>query len=305
MWDISSDIITALSTAAHNGANITVIMPWSERSSDTSGAATLTAAGARVKWEYTTASAPATATSTTGYESAPMDIHAKFALVDGVAYMDGHNWFTTDVVMQDGIAGDFAAIQADLENFPAAPPGNSTFTTDKQLSLKNESAYLQSVIPTLTSSANEYDFITESFNPNPSGGEYNDDVYDGMCQIAALPAHVTMHVVVEDFSTDSNAAQSALQNLMLLDPNASVRSTSSGQEKISMVRSAVGGMPTSAWFGSSNSTTTDLFDWGMNITNSTMLSALQSYFDPVFNSASAIPSAPAGTAAAPCSSVHP
>jgi hypothetical protein len=299
-WDLSSDIDTALIAAAHNGASVTVITPLSQNSSNSSDIAAIVAAGGHAKYEYT--SSPGTPTASIAYQQAPFDIHAKFALVDGVAYMDGHNWFTTDVVMRDGIAGDFAAIQADLTTFATPAPSNGTFTTDKQVSLKNESAYLQSVIPNLAS-GNEYDFITESFNPN-GDGEYNDDVYDGMCQIAALPAHVTMHVMVEEFSGYSTSAKSALQNLLLLDPNASVHTDNNGHEKISMIRSTVGGAPTSAWFGSSNATTTDLFDWGMNISDPGMLTALQSYFDGVFNAASSIPTPSPGVTAAPCATPH-
>jgi len=319
VWDISSDIRTALVTAAHNGANVTVIMPYSEYSDDESSVPTLTAAGARIKWEYT-GSKPAQPTATVTYESAPMDIHAKFALVDGVAYMDGHNFFTTDVVMQDGILADFNAIQADLENFPspaAEPSPSDSFTTDKQLSLVNESTYLQTIaIPALSGtspSAAEYDFITESYNPSSSSGDYNDDVYGGMCQIASLASQPTMNVIVEDYSSDSSAVHTALTNLLVLDPHAHVFSTSSGQEKISMVRSSVGGTVTSAWFGSSNATTTDLFDWGIDIpaTNTAMLSALGSYFGTaspasgVLGSASPIASPAPGTTPQPCPSIHP
>jgi hypothetical protein len=322
VWDISSDLTNALVTAAKAGANVTVIMPYSEYSSDESSVPTLTNAGARIKWEYTGSSAPAKPTSTVTYESAPMDIHAKFALVDGVAYLDGHNFFSTDVVMQDGILADFNAIQADLENFPnpaAEPSPSDSFTTDKQLSLLNESTYLQSIaIPALSVSggtAAEYDFITESFNPSPypSSVEYNDDVYGGMCQIASLPSQPTMNVIVEDYSTDSTAVHTALTNLLVLDPHAHVYSTSSGQEKISMVRSSVGGTVTSAWFGSSNSTTTDLFDWGIDIpsTDTAMLSALGTYFGTsspatgVLGGAAPIPSPAAGTTPQPCPSIHP
>jgi hypothetical protein len=230
-----------------------------------------------------------------------MDIHAKFALIDGVAYMDGHNWFTTDVILQDPSVGDFNAIQADLATFATPAPSNGSFTTDKQVSLKTETTYLeQTAYPALMSGAAlEYDFVTESYNANSSSGDYNDDVFDEMCAIAALPNHPTMHVMVEDYS-----ANTALENLELLDPNVSVRSVSSGQEKISMIRATVGGAPTNAWFGSSNATTTDLFDWGMDIpgTNTNVLTALQSYFDTTFNGATAI-AAPTGSPA-PCASPH-
>jgi hypothetical protein len=309
-WDLSNDIDTALEAAARNGASVTVITPFSENSSNATDLAAIMAAGGNVKTEYTGSShGSATPGPHIAFQQSPMDIHAKFALVDGIAYMDGHNWFTTDVVMRDKNAADFAAIQADLTTFPTPPAsGNTTsFTTDKQVSLMNESLYLQqTAIPGLTSSANEYDFITESFNPNPSGNEYNDDVYDGMCHVSALAAQPTMHVMVEEFSGYSSAAQTALQSLILRDPNAFVHTESAGGlEKISMIRSTVGGMPSSAWFGSSNATTTDLFDWGMNISDTGMLSALQGYFDAEFSSTSSIPTAAPGTTPAPCASFHP
>jgi hypothetical protein len=90
----------------------------------------------------------------------------------------------------------------------------------------------------------------------------------------------------------------------LLDPNAHVYSTSSGQEKISMIRSTAGGTVTSAWFGSSNATTTDLFDWGMTISDTGILAALQSYYTTTLSSASAIPTPVPGTSPAPCASPH-
>jgi hypothetical protein len=300
-WDLSSDVDTALIAAAQHGASVTVITPYSENGSNSSDIAAIVAAGGHAKVEYT--SSHGTPTASIAYQQAPFDIHAKFAIVDGVAYVDGHNWFTTDVVMRDGIAGDYNAIQADLTTFATPAPSNGTFTTDKQRSLENESAYLQSIIPGLAGT-NEYDFITESFNPN-GDGEYNDDVYDGMCQIAALPAHVTMHVMVESFSGYSASAKAALQNLLLLDPNASVRTDDNGHEKISMLRPTVGGAPASAWYGSSNSTTTDLFDWGMDISDTGILTALQAYFDGVFNAASAVPTPSPGATAAPCATPHP
>ena len=310
-WDLSGAIDTALETAAHNGANVVVITPWSEKSSNASDVAAIISAGGKAVYEYTGATPTPAASptppgnSTTAYQQAPMDIHAKFALVDGRAYADGHNWLTSpvqDVVMADG--NDFAAIQTVLSNL-STTPSNGTFTTDKQLSLQNESAYLQTLLLTNgITTGNEYDFITESFSTVQVSGEYNDDVYDGMCAIAQTGA--TMHLVVEEFSGYSASAKAALQNLELIDINASVRTDDNGHEKISMYRSTVGGTPSSAWFGSSNSTSTDLFDWGLDTSDSGMLAALQSYFDSEYNSqATAIPTASPGVMPSPCSSPHP
>ncbi len=300
-WDLSSAIDTALEAAAHNGASVTVITPYSENSSNSSDLASIIAAGGHAKTEYTSSSG--TASSTTEYQQAPMDIHAKFALVDGRAYADGHNWLTTpvqDVVMADG--NDFAAIQTVLRNL-STTPSNGTFTTDKQQSLLNESNYLQTLLTNGITTGNEYDFITESFSTVQGSGYYNDDVYDGMCAIAQTGA--TMHVVVEEFSGYSATAKAALQNLELIDANASVRTDDNGHEKISMYRSSVGGTPTTAWFGSSNATSTDLFDWGLDITDTGMLGALQTYFDNEYtNQANAIPTASPGVTPAPCATTH-
>jgi hypothetical protein len=306
-WDLSSNVVSALETAAHNGASVTVITPLSQNRSNSAGIATIVAAGGHAKYEYT--SSPGTPASSIAYQQAPMDIHAKFALIDGVAYMDGHNWFNTDVVMRDGFARDFAAIQADLTAFPALPPsGNgTTFSTDKQISLHTESDYIQGISGFLNASS-EFDFITESFNPNPprSGPvEYNDDVYAGLCQIAASASAPTMHVIVERFSGYSSTARAALQNLMLHDPNAFVRTDNHGHEKISMFRPAAGGAPLrGVWFGSSNSTTTDLFDWGMDLSDTGVMTALASYFDAEWSGASPIPAASPGVSASPCPSLH-
>ena len=309
-WDLSSAIDTALESAAHAGANVVVITPWSERSSNGPDVSAIISAGGKAVYEYT-GSAPSPASpspappgnSTTAYQQAPMDIHAKFALIDGRAYADGHNWLTSpvqDVVMADG--NDFSPIQTVLQSL-STTPSNGTFTTDKQQSLQNESNYLQSLLMNGITTGNEYDFITESFSTVQGSGYYNDDVYDGMCAIAQTGA--TMHVVVEEFSGYSTAAKAALQNLELIDANAFVRTDDNGHEKISMFRSTVGGTPSSAWFGSSNATSTDLFDWGLDVTDAGMLGALQTYFDSEYGSqASAIPTASPGVTPAPCATTH-
>jgi len=314
-WDLSSNITSALESAAKNGASVTVITPYSENSDNSSDLSAIIAAGGHAKTEYTSSSGKGTSSKTTAYQLSPMDIHAKFAIVDGILYLDGHNWFNTDVIMQDPVAGDYAAAQADLVTFATPAPSNTAapnenFTTDKQISLHTESNYIQSVIPNLAA-GDEFDFIVESFSDIVSSGDYNDDVYDGLCQVASLPAHVTMHVMVEDYSSSEAAA---LQNLMILDPNAYVKTDSVGHEKITMYRTSVGGAPVNAWFGSSNSTTTDLFDWGIDIpsSNTNMLGALQAWFDNEFgtntgagaNGSTSIPTPAPGATATACGSLH-
>lgn len=305
-WDLSSDLDTALVAAAKAGASVTVITPYSQNSSNSSDIATIVAAGGHAKYEYT--SSVGTPTASIAYQKSPMDIHSKFAIVDGVAYLDGHNWFTTDTVFRDGYAADFAAIQNNLTTFatPAPSSGSATnFTTDKQVSLKAEGDFIQNVaIPALnTGAANEFNFITESYNSNPAAGNYNDNVAIGMCQIAALASHPLLKTVFEQESGYSTTTKSAINNLMLLNPAlaGSIRTNNNGHEKISMIRR--NGTPVAAWFGSSNATTTDLFDWGMTTTDPGILSALATYFDNVEYANATAVATPTGTATA-CGTVH-
>lgn len=312
-WDLSTDLDTALKAAAAKGASVTVITPYSQHTSNDSDIADILGSGANARAVYEYTSSHGTDSATITYKQALMDIHAKLAIVDGKVYMDGHNWFTTDVVVQDTDATDVAAAQTVLNNIAAgtattlasAPSGDATtlFSTDKQVSLKNESDFLQNVaIPDLANgTADEYDFIVESYNVNPVSGNYNDDIGIGMCQISQLSTKPKMHVVLEEESGYNTNTKALLQNLVFADSNADVRSNNNGHEKISMIRKA--GTPVAAWFGSSNATTTDLFDWGMVTTDPALLAALASYFDNTeFANSTAISGA---GVASTCGTVHP
>ena len=312
-WDLSNDLDTALKAAAAKGASVTVITPYSQHTSNDADITDILSAGAGARAVYEYTSSHGTDSSTIAYKQALMDIHAKLAIVDGNVYMDGHNWFTTDVVVKDTDATDLAAAQTVLNNIAAgtattlasAPSGDATtlFSTDKQVSLKNESDFLQNVaIPDLANgSADEYDFIVESYNVNPVSGNYNDNIGISMCQISQLSTKPKMHVVLEEESGYNTNTRALLQNLMFSDSNADVRTNNNGHEKISMIRKA--GTPVAAWFGSSNATTTDLFDWGMVTTDPTLLAALAAYFDDTeFANSTAI----SGTGvASTCGTVHP
>lgn len=275
---MSSDVDSALVTAARNGSNVWVVAPYSQRSSNASDFQTLVANGVHVVDEYT-GSTPASITGSPleTFLHAPMDIHAKFALVDGVAYMDGHNWFTTDVVMRTGSASDFSAIESDLSSFPSPAADNAPFTTDKQISLQAETAYLQGVLANVTSSS-ELDWSSESYNPNPSSGDYNDDVFAALCAIASSPAHPVMKFYVESYPYNTNAGID-IEYMVSFNPNSQIYSSSGGLEKVAILRSTAGGTASSVWFGSSNATTTDLFDWGYTLSDSGVILALEHWFD--------------------------
>jgi hypothetical protein len=269
----------ALVQAARNGANVWAIAPYSQKSSNTSDAQQIVAAGGHWVNEYTGASfTPITSGGSleTGIQS-PMDIHSKFALIDGVAYMDGHNWFSNDVIMRDGSQGDFNVIENNLSSFATPAPSNGAFTSDKQVSLDGEYAYLQNVLPSVTSTS-EFDWSSESYNPNPASGNYNADVFAGLCAIAASPARPVMKFYVEEYPYNA-AAGTDIQYMVSFNPNSEIYSSSGGLEKVALLRSTIGGNASTIWFGSSNATTTDLFDWGMTITDSGMITAVQQWFD--------------------------
>lgn len=284
-WDFSSNLDTALIAAANNGAHVVAIAPYSQDGSNATDITELTNAGVEVRNEYT-GTVPPSAPNQSNIHS-PMDIHAKFALVDGVAYMDGHNWFNTDVVMKDTTQGDFNTIQNVLTTFATPAPSNGSFTTDKQASLQNEAAYINSQT---WGPGTEYDFIVESFNPASSNpAEYNDNVYDAMCAVAKTGA--AMHLMFESETGYSANAKAAIQDLLAVDSNAIAHYNSGGHEKLSMKRGA-----STIWFGSSNSTTTDLFDWGYTLSDADTITALQTYFDGQFNGSTNItPTGGSGT----------
>jgi hypothetical protein len=275
-WDFSSDLDTALIAAVHNGAHVVAIAPYSQRSSNSSDITSLTAAGVEVRNEYINTVPPA-ATNQSNIQ-APFDIHAKFALVDGVAYLDGHNWFTSDVVMKDTNEADFNAMQNVLTTFSTPAPSNGTFTTDKQVSLQTEYQYLQSIAGSMDANS-EIDWSAESYNPTSSASgetDYNQDVFAELCSIATSAAHPAMKFYVESYPYTAKAG-TQIQLMTSLNANSGIFSSSSGLEKIALWRE--NGVVQSAWFGSSNATSTDLFDWGMVVHDSDLLAALKTWFD--------------------------
>ncbi len=277
VWEPSSQVQSALVTAATNHAVVTVIYPIEEYSEDKSDANALAALGATVVWENDTGS-----TQTVGagqsLQTASLPIHAKFALVNGVAYMDGHNWFSTDVIIQDANAADYTAIQTDLTTFPASPPSvaSTAFTTDKYNSLNAEAALITNANP---GAGSTLDFISEDFEDY---GAPAVAVYGALTTAVANGA--TVNVIVEGPTSDFSTYESC--DLSTLAHNgAHVYIGSSGSEKITLI-GPTGSTPTSAWIGSSNMSDYDFIDWGMTITNGSIVTAMQSYYSTALSSAS-------------------
>ncbi len=284
VYEPSSQVMSAMEMAARNGAALTVIFPAEEypssESSDQSDASTLAADGAHVVWlqdtqspEYVISATPSGEYITDSY----LPIHAKFALVNGVAYMDGHNWFEsnpTDVILQDQNPADYTAIRTELTTFPSAPPtvtgSNYVFTTDKYNSLNEEASVLNGA-----SAGNGYtvDFISESFLDY--GNSAPESVFSAL--LAAAQAGATVNVIVEGSITSSHEA-CALSILAYNHANTYVQ-TAGGSEKILLVLD--GSTVTNAWMGSSNMTDYDYIDWGMTIptSNTSVITALQNNYN--------------------------
>ena len=282
LWQMNDTITSSLETAAHAGASVTVITPYSEYSSNSSYLAGIVSAGGHLKYEYSNSSGNGTANATTAYQLSPMDIHAKFALIDGIAYLDGHNFYSTgDVIIQDGTTGDYSAMQSVLEDFPTPAPSNGPFTTDKYASLQAEAALITSANPGAGDTLN---FISEDFEDyGPSGDA--PAVYAALTAAAANGA--TVNVIVEGPITGSAATYENCDLSTLASTSALVHVYvgSVGSEKIAMI-GPTGSAPTSAWIGSSNMTSTDLFDWGMTVSgNTNLIAAMQSYYNNALSNA--------------------
>jgi hypothetical protein len=292
--------MTAMETATRSGTSLTVVFPAEEYANDESDASTLAGDGAHVVWlqdtqspEYVISATPSGQYITDSY----LPIHAKFALVDGVAYMDGHNWFEsnpTDVILRDQNPADFTAIQTDLTTFPSAPPtvtgSNYVFTTDKYNSLNEEASVLNAAG---VGTGYTVSFISESFLDY--GNSAPESVFNAL--LASAKAGAAVYVVVEGSITSSYEA-CALSILAYNGATIRVQSAG-GSEKILMVSN--GSTVTAAWMGSSNMTDYDYIDWGMTIpvSNTSLITALQSNYAIELGEAVASPAPAASPTCSP------
>jgi len=180
-------------------------------------------------------------------------LHAKLAIVDGTAYLDGRNWDSEDVIVSETGAADLTAIG----NAIALNPTDSPYLdTIKQDALSLETTFIDDA------SGTTIDYMTESFG---AGNVAN-------ALIARAEAGATVHAIVlsEDTSSTEDKTLTQMQQAGIdveLNPG-------SGSEKMAIIGSA-------AWFGSSNSTTGSPYqiDWGAVFTGSSVLSTLQSNFN--------------------------
>jgi hypothetical protein len=303
VYEPSGQVMSAMETALGNGANLTVIFPAEEYTEDLSDATALTNDGAHVIWLQDTMSPEYTISATPSGEAIKdsyLPIHAKFALVDGVAYMDGHNWFEsnpTDVILQDQNSADYTAIQTDLTTFPSAPPtvtgSNYVFTTDKGNSLTEETNVLAGASATTGYTVN---FISESFDDYDAYGANGTQVYDAL--LASAQADAAVNVIVEG-SVTSSYEKCALSILAYNGASTYIQDAG-GSEKILLVTNPSSAV-TAAWMGSSNVSDYDYIDWGMTIplTNTGVISALQTNYSTELSEGTQTPAPAASPTCSP------
>ncbi len=244
----TSSLEAALVSAAQGGASVTVDLPSDSYvkslgnvyQEDQQSATNIQNAGGTVLWDA-------------GTQSPPMPLHAKLAIVDGVAYLDGRNWDSTDVIISETGSADLTAIG----NALALTPTDSTaLDTIKQDALSLETTFISNAKGTTI------DYMTESFG---AGNVAN-------ALIARAQAGATVHVIV--LSSDvSQTEKTTLTQLQQAGADVELN-PGSGSEKMAIIGGA-------AWFGSSNSTTgaATQIDWGTVLTSTSVLNALQSNFN--------------------------
>jgi hypothetical protein len=254
----TSAMYAALDSAAKNGAKVTVVLPEEEQSTDSTDAAQLTKDGATIVWD----------------PGSPTDhpLHAKLAIVDGVAYLDGRNWDTTDVTITDGVAADFAAI----ENAVNLNPTSSTnLDTLKSVAIAREDSFINAGKP---GAGVTVQFMSESFGSDTNTNTALEN---------AAKAGATVQVIVLSSDESGNSTEEAALNALKADGVQIRLNPATGSEKMTLISNQ-----STAWFGSANATdsteTTDNYiDWGMTVTNSSVISTLQSYFTSTWSSSTA------------------
>ena len=253
----------ALDTAAKNGANETVVLPQEEYANDSSDSNQLAADGAHIVYDQSTSTSP---------------LHAKLALVDGSAYLDGRNWDTSDVVISDTYAADYTAIQ----NALALNPTSSTnLDTLKSIALAREANMITSAVNGGSLSGVTIRFMTESFSSGAS------NVISALESAAQAGASVEV-VVLSSYVQGNSGEMNLLTTLKSPPYDMSVRlNPNSGSEKMTLISSR-----TTGWFGSSNATSSssqsdNYIDWGLTVGDPTVLGDLQSYYDMTYAASTA------------------
>jgi hypothetical protein len=199
-------------------------------------------------------------------------LHAKLAIVDGVAYLDGRNWDTDDVTITDGVPADYTAIENALN---LNPTSSTNLDTLKSNAIAREDAFING---SGAKSGVTLQFMSESF-----GSDTNTVT---ALENAAI-AGATVEVIVLSSDESGNSTEEAALNAMKADGVQIRLNPASGSEKMTLISNQ-----STAWFGSANATTssttaTNYIDWGMTVTSASVISTLESYFNSTWSSSTA------------------
>ncbi|HTW85684.1 MAG TPA: hypothetical protein VMD91_16565 [Candidatus Sulfotelmatobacter sp.] len=252
----------ALDAAAKSHASVVVVFPQEQDSgSNASDLAQLQADGATIVID------PGTGSTN--------PIHAKLAVVDGIAYLDGHNWVeasgsepTDDVIIQDTLPADFTAIESALQLDPVSS-ASGTLDTLKSNSLAMEAGFLSGLNP---GAGAQVHFMTESFSSGAS------NVVSALETAAQNGAAVNVILVGSDETGSSD--QQLIATMKAPPYNITFCSNvSTGSEKVLIASTS----PGEVWYGSSNATSSsslasNYIDWGMLISDATTISAIDAYY---------------------------
>jgi cell division septation protein DedD len=248
----SGSLLNSLVSAAQGGASVTVDLPSDSYvmstdvyTTDEASAKQITSAGGTVVWDAGTQSP----------NNEPL--HAKLAIVDGTAYLDGRNWDSSDVILSETGSADLTAIGNALA---LNPTDSATLDTIKQDALSLETTFIQDA------SGSSVDYMTESFGAG--------NVANALIARAQAGGKVTVIVLKSDTSATSDKT---LDQLVAAGADVELN-PGSGSEKMAIIGSQ-------AWFGSSNSTAGSPYqiDWGAVFNGSAVLSTLQSNFNSVLS----------------------
>ncbi|MGD1065640.1 MAG: hypothetical protein ABR975_02385 [Vulcanimicrobiaceae bacterium] len=261
----------ALDAAAKNHATVVVVFPQEEDTGNNAGdIATLQSDGATVVID------PGA--------SADYPLHAKLAVVDGIAYLDGHNWVeagsyepTDDVIIQDTLPTDFTAIESAL-NLNPVDSASGTLDTLKSHSLAMEAGFLSGLT---VGAGTTVDYMTESFSTGAA------NVVTALENAASAGA--TVNVILVGSDETGSPDQSLIAQMKAAYNIKFYSNISTGSEKVLSVSST----PGEVWYGSSNSTSTasmssNYIDWGMLITDPATISAINAYYATQLSAATAM-----------------
>ena len=258
-------MLDALASAAARGARVRVVLAGGDGvpagdipRANEDAARRLRAAGAIVE----------IADSRTGRSAA---LHAKMALVDGVAYLDDCNWTASagDTILRDDRPADVAAIRDALDCDTGDAPSED-FATQKRDALASEAALLADA----RTGGGQVAIESESFG-------FGNAVYRELERLAANGAHPRLLVSQRDL-VGNRRERSALEKLVA--EGVRVRVTTASNEKFALAGGA-------AWIGSANASADwirpDQLDWGARTYDTAVVTHLRANFESRWNGATA------------------